>query len=128
MYDSENFSNQNINPSHNYAIQPLVLKTLNVLGITDYFNGINPEYDFEEKVYNMGIIGDLNEPMLNFAMGLINSRAEINIQPETLEFVDDNFENPLNYKILDNLTEDEKYLILSEGRPLRMQWIILLPK
>jgi len=91
LYDSDNFSNQNINPSHNYAIQPLVLKTLNVLGITDYFNGINPEYDFEEKVYNMGIIGDLNEPMLNFAMGLINSRAEINIQPETLEFVDDNF-------------------------------------
>ena len=91
LYDSENFSNQNINPSHNYAIQPLVLKTLNVLGITDYFNGINPEYDFEEKVYNMGIIGDLNEPMLNFAMGLINSRVEINIQPETLEFVDDNF-------------------------------------
>ena len=91
LYDSDNFSNQNINPSHNYAIQPLVLKTLNVLGITDYFNGINPEYDFEEKVYNMGIIGDLNEPMLNFAMGLINSRAEINVQPETLEFFDDNF-------------------------------------
>lgn len=45
-----------------------------------------------------------------------------------VEFVDDNFENPLNYKILDHLTEDEKYLILSEGRPLRMQWIILLPK
>ena len=91
LYDSENFLNQNINPSHNYAIQPLVLKTLNVLGITDYFNGINPEYDFEEKVYNMGIIGDLNEPMLNFTVGLINSRTEINIQPETLEFVDDNF-------------------------------------
>ena len=32
------------------------------------------------------------------------------------------------YKDLDNFTEDEKYLILSEGRPLRMQWIILLPK
>ena len=45
-----------------------------------------------------------------------------------VEFVEDNFENPLNYKILDNFTEDEKYLILSEGRPVRMQWIILLPK
>ena len=45
-----------------------------------------------------------------------------------VEFVEDNFENPLNYKILDNFTEDEKYLILSEGRPIRMQWIILLPK
>ena len=91
LYDSENFSNQNINPSHNYALQPLVLKTLNVLGVTDYYNGINPEYQFEEKVYNMGVIGDSNEPMLNFTIGLINSRSDLNVQPETLEFVDDNF-------------------------------------
>lgn len=91
LYDSENFSSQNVNPSHNYALQPLVLKTLNALGVTDYFNGINPEYVFEERVYDMGIIGDYNEPMLNFAVELINSRADIYLRPETLEFVDDNF-------------------------------------
>lgn len=91
MYDSENFSNQNINPSHNYAIQPLVLKTLNAVGVTDYFNGISPNYEFEERVYSMGEIGDLNEPMLNFTIGLINSRAKINTQPETLSLIDDNF-------------------------------------
>ena len=39
----------------------------------------------------MGIIGDYNEPMLNFAVELINSRAEMYLRPETLEFVDDNF-------------------------------------
>ena len=91
LYDSENFSNQNINPSHNYAIQPLVLKTLNAVGVTDYFNGISPNYEFEERVYSMGEIGDLNEPMLNFTIGLINSRAKINTQPETLSLIDDNF-------------------------------------
>ena len=91
LYDSENFSNQNINPSHNYAIQPLVLKTLNAVGVTDYFNGISPNYEFEERAYNMGGIGDLNEPMLNFTIGLINSRAKINTQPETLSLIDDNF-------------------------------------
>ena len=91
LYDSENFSSQNVNPSHNYALQPLVLKTLNVLGVTDYFNGISPDYVFEERVYDMGVIGDYNEPMLNFAVELINSRAEMYLRPETLEFVDDNF-------------------------------------
>lgn len=91
LYDSENFSNQNINPSHNYAIQPLVLKTLNAVGVTDYFNGISPNYEFEERVYSMGEIGDLNEPMLNFTIGLINSRAKIYTQPETLSLIDDNF-------------------------------------
>ena len=46
LYDSNNFSNQNVNRSHNYALQPLVLKTLNVNGVTDYYNGIKPDYDF----------------------------------------------------------------------------------
>ena len=39
----------------------------------------------------MGEIGDLNEPMLNFTIGLINSRAKIYTQPETLSLIDDNF-------------------------------------
>lgn len=91
LYDSENFSNQNVNPSHNYAIQPIVLKTLNAMGVTDYYNGIDPNYEFEERVYNMGEIGNLNEPMLNFTIGLIDSRSEIKTQPESLRFIDDNF-------------------------------------
>ena len=45
-----------------------------------------------------------------------------------VEIIEDNFENPLDYDILCNFTEDEKYLIMSEGRPSKMQWIILLPK
>jgi len=91
LYDSENFSNQNVNPSHNYAIQPIVLKTLNVMGVTDYYNGIDPNYEFEERVYNMGEIGNLNEPMLNFTIGLIDSRSEMMTQSESLRFIDDNF-------------------------------------
>ena len=92
LYDSENFSNQNINPSHNYALQPLVLKTLNVNGVTDYYNGINPDYEFEERVNNMGEIGDLNEPMLNFTIGLINSRASLKYHPEIFGLIGDNFQ------------------------------------
>lgn len=45
-----------------------------------------------------------------------------------VEIVKDEFRNPLNFRILDHLSEDEKYLIMSEGRPKSMQWLVLYPK
>ena len=90
LYDSENFSNQNVNRSHNYALQPLVLKTLNVNGVTDYYNGINPDYEYEERAFDMGQVGDLNEPMLNFTLDIIDSRISLDLKPELFEYIDDN--------------------------------------
>ena len=60
-------------------------------GVSDYFNGINPEYEFEERVFDMGQIGDVNEPMLNYTLGLINSRIDLVSQTELFRFIDDNF-------------------------------------
>ena len=91
LYDSENFSNQNVNRSHNYALQPLVLKTLNANGVTDYYNGISPDYEYEERAFDMGQLGDLNEPMLNFTFGIIDSRISLDIKPELFAYIDDNF-------------------------------------
>ena len=90
LYDSENFSNQNVNPSHNYALQPLVLKTLNSNGVTDYYNGINPDYEYEERAFDLGQVGDLNEPMLNFTLDIIDSRISLDLKPELFEYIDDN--------------------------------------
>ena len=45
-----------------------------------------------------------------------------------VEIIKDNAKNPFNYKILDPFTDDEKYLMMSEGRPETMQWLILYPK
>ena len=45
-----------------------------------------------------------------------------------IEIIKDNAKNPFNYKILDPFTDDEKYLMMSEGRPETMQWLILYPK
>ena len=90
LYDSENFSNQNVNRSHNYALQPLVLKTLNVNGVTDYYNGINPDYEYEERAFDMGQVGDLNEPMLNFTLDIIGSKISLNLKTELFEYIDDN--------------------------------------
>ena len=90
LYDSENFSNQNVNRSHSYALQPLVLKTLNVNGVTDYYNGINPDYEYEERAFDMGQVGDLNEPMLNFTLDIIDSKISLDLKTELFEYIDDN--------------------------------------
>ena len=111
LYDSNNFSNQNTNPAHNYAIQPLVLKTLNVNGVTDYYNGLEPNYIFEERPYNMGIIGELNEPMLNYTINLINQRSSSFEQPELFGTIGDNFK----FEYLDKeMYIDKSFLNINE--------------
>ena len=45
-----------------------------------------------------------------------------------IEILKDTGKNPFELKILDNYNDDEKYLMMSEGRPETMQWLILKPK
>ena len=45
-----------------------------------------------------------------------------------VEIIKDVSKDPFNFQILDKFTDDEKYLMVSEGRPKTMRWIILYPK
>ena len=38
----------------------------------------------------MGQVGDLNEPMLNFTLDIIDSRIFLDLKPELFEYIDDN--------------------------------------
>ena len=83
LYDSPDFSLNGVNSSHTYALQPLVLKTLNSQGATDYYNGLNPDILAEESSSNLGIIGDINEPLLSLALSQIYTdkhRESFNIE------------------------------------------------
>ena len=91
LYDSENFSIENINPTHNYALQPLVFKILNAIGNTDYYDGLQPDYLLQEFPANMGEIGYENEPLLNFTLDLINSKEITSKRFPNVNFFDDNF-------------------------------------
>ncbi|MGJ8685183.1 MAG: S41 family peptidase [Nonlabens sp.] len=64
LYDSSNFGRSGANPAHRYALQPLVLKSINNAGFTDYFNGLAPDIALQEDYSNLGILGDVNEPLL----------------------------------------------------------------
>ncbi len=81
LYDSNNYGKANANPNHKYAMQPLVLKSANSNGVTDYFNGLTPDYlityttssgtEEGENLLGLGTLGDVNEPFLEKALSLI---------------------------------------------------------
>ncbi len=71
LYDSPTFGSSNRNPNHRYAMQPIVLKIVNSLGIGDYYNGLNPNYPLKESLSNLGVLGDESEPLLSTAIGKI---------------------------------------------------------
>jgi carboxyl-terminal processing protease len=68
MYDSPTFAKEDINSSHKYAMQPLVLKIVNKVGFGDYINGLQPDTFLKEDFNNLGILGDQNEPLLSTAI------------------------------------------------------------
>ena len=45
-----------------------------------------------------------------------------------IEILKDTPKNPFNFSILEKYSDDEKYLMMSEGRPESMKWLILHPK
>jgi C-terminal processing protease CtpA/Prc len=92
LYDSDNFRRQGANPSHTYAMQPLIFKSLNVEGFTDYFTGLTPKNEnniIEESVYNLGVLGDVNEPFLAIAIANITGTTKpSNQKKHTVEMFD----------------------------------------
>ncbi|MBQ0734293.1 S41 family peptidase [Aquimarina celericrescens] len=84
LYDTENYARQGAEVAgHTYAMQPLVLKSINSAGVTDYFNGFAPEILVEEDFSNLGILGNTDEPLLKAALDHISgvrSFAQYNTQ------------------------------------------------
>ena len=75
LYDSPTFNKKDVNPRHKYAMQPIVIKTINKDGFGDYQDGLVPTVEQPENPGNLGVLGNENEPLLNTALGLINGNA-----------------------------------------------------
>ncbi|MNK06543.1 putative CtpA-like serine protease [compost metagenome] len=71
LYDSPNFSKEGRDGSHRYAMQPIVLRTVNKNGFGEYSAGIDPDIIHEENIGNLGIIGSIDEPLLADAIAQI---------------------------------------------------------
>jgi carboxyl-terminal processing protease len=107
LYDSPNYSKQNANPNHRYAMQPIVLKVLNKDNFGEYQAGITADASnvLNENLGNLGILGNTSELFLAKALNLISLNKQ--------------FQQNLNYKIfpeiIDNSTRNlDKEMYLEE--------------
>lgn len=93
LYDSRNFSRNNVSGSHTYAMQPIVLKVVDKNGFGDYSQGIAPTVEQNEDFGNMGVIGSPDEPLLATAIALITDEGRPYRQPY---IVHENFKDSKN--------------------------------
>ncbi len=109
LYDSDDYtkSGANLNPNHNYAMQPLVLEILNKLDENDK-DGFDPYVVLAENYENLGSIGDVNEPLLAEAISLITGtrrNAPITEQTRQLPTL---YHSKSNHPMLSNMYVDLK--------------------
>lgn len=80
VYDSASLTKNNVNPTHKYAMQPLVFKITNAADFGDYTQGLVPNYEQFEYVSTYGVLGDASEPLLNLAISKITGTTAKRIQ------------------------------------------------
>ncbi len=65
-----------IRKGNNWAIQPLIGRNENADGFSDYTTGLTPDFELEEDLENLGVIGDQNEPLLAKAIEQITGAGK----------------------------------------------------
>ncbi len=89
VYDTNNFGRGGAElAGHTYAMQPLVLKSINSEGFTDYFNGFAPDVLIEEDFSNLGVLGNPDEPLVKAAIDhILENRSAKNYNIIGLESI-----------------------------------------
>ncbi|CAL2077207.1 C-terminal processing protease CtpA/Prc, contains a PDZ domain [Tenacibaculum sp. 190524A02b] len=75
LYDSPNLGREGANPNHKWAMQPIVLEIVNKNNFNDK-DGIEPDVELKENYGNLGILGDINEPLLKRTLEFINTGSK----------------------------------------------------
>lgn len=57
-------TNGTVNPKDPYVMQPIVVRIANSQGVTNFRNGLTPDFSIEEDVVNLLPFGDPNETLL----------------------------------------------------------------
>ncbi len=87
IYDAPapNFRRSQANINHRYAMLPLVLKSANSRGESDYFDGLIPDIPLPEDYSNLGVLGDENEPLLRVAIDHITGNIVVAVKSSSYE-------------------------------------------
>ena len=99
VYDSDDFRRQGANPNHKYALQPLVLRTVNANGFTDFVDGLEPDVEQSEDFNDLGQLGQPDEPLLSTVLNIIgNGRSLPNDRSFEYEILFESQMNSPNYQ------------------------------
>lgn len=106
LYDAPapQFSRSQANPGHTYAMLPLVFKTANAAGNTDFTEGLFPQIPLQENYFNLGQLGNVNEPLLAAALSEIAGKPipARKDGPYLREFSDSRAQSPIYGKMIGN--------------------------
>lgn len=97
----------NANPPNNYAIAPVTLKYLNALGVTDFRDGLEPDFPAQENIFEPFSLGDVEDPLLSVAIehirnGVVVAKVKEEPLPYTL------LEDPIRLKKGNILFQERK--------------------
>lgn len=80
----------------NWAMQPIIYKWANVDGLTDFKNGLAPDYLVDDQLLPAYPLGDLSEPLLRKAIDLIGDPGVV-----ALKSAEDRRPSKLKYTLVD---------------------------
>jgi len=80
LYDSPDFSKDKRNTNHKYALQPLVVASVNSKGVGVPKDGIPPNIIATEDIENLGVLGNPNEPLLKKAIDDITGKNILSVK------------------------------------------------
>lgn len=105
LYDSPDFRRtDNINPNHRYVMLPLVLRSINANGLTDYFDGFTPDIEIAENFANLGQLGVQGEPLLDAVIDeiLLGRRPTIDVNTRETPSLFESDQNDILYQRMMN--------------------------
>ncbi|WP_299526295.1 S41 family peptidase, partial [Winogradskyella sp.] len=87
IYDSPTLAFENVNPNHTYAMQPLIANSTNANDELVPPDGLAPDILLTEVRYNLGTLGNPEEPLLAEAIeDILGAGRSFNNQNGTINF------------------------------------------
>jgi len=87
-----------INPNNSWGLQPLVGRNENADGFFDYTAGLAPDIELGEDLANLGVLGDVNEPLLARALQEISggsAKIDFTVEMPAESFTSSRLETPI---------------------------------
>lgn len=110
FYGSFVLTGDRANPPNNYGIVPVTLKYANANGVSDFREGLEPDFEVAENIFDPLPLGDVNDPLFGTAIEHI-TQGMVSAKPRALP--------PIPFQLLPDPVEIRRGNILMENPDLK---------